>query len=393
MKILVDARVFSKGGYSGVEEYARHLITEMLKAKKENFSFSFFYNGLRNALLPEEILREAGTAEILNWHIPNRALDFFCRFSGFLNPAGYAEANVVFSPHFNFLLTGKIPRILTIHDLSFMHYPEFFSLKQRIWHLAQGVEKQIKEASLIIAVSEFTKSDVINFFGVPEEKVKVIYSGLSREFKVLETELEKEKMKAFAEREKIEKPFLLYVGAIEPRKNVRAAIKAFNLIKERKSVWKDLEFIIAGSKGWLDKEVYQEAERSRFRKDIRFFKSLIPQERVLLYNLARVFVYPSFFEGFGFPPLEAQACGVPVVSSGRTSLSEVLLDSAIFINPWRVEDMSEAITLALDDGKEREELILKGFENVRRFDWKKTADSVLETIESLPRLNNFLSEN
>ena len=80
MKILVDARVFSKGGYSGVEEYARHLITEMLKAKKENFSFSFFYNGLRNALLPEEILREAGTAEILNWHIPNRALDFFCRF-------------------------------------------------------------------------------------------------------------------------------------------------------------------------------------------------------------------------------------------------------------------------------------------------------------------------
>jgi len=175
---------------------------------------------------------------------------------------------------------------------------------------------------------------------------------------------------------------LLYVGALEPRKNISGIIKAFNLLKQN-SAFNDLELFIVGPKGWLYNMIFKEARRSPHASDIRFWGSASLSEILYLYNCASAFVYPSFFEGFGFPPLEAQACSLPVIASNRASLPEILGNSALLIDPWRTDEMVMAIEAVLTDNTLRDLLIERGLQNVKRFDWNKTAEELIDVFKSI----------
>ncbi len=365
MKILTDVRLLAKGGTSGIEEYTRNLLTALLARDTAN-SYSFFYNGFRK--LPLEL-----EGEVIDWRIPNKILDLSSRFLGMPAVDRIAGADLVFSPHFN-LLTTRAPRVVTFHDLSFLHHPYFFSGKQRVWHWLQGIGRQTKEAARMIAVSEFTKSDLVNLLGVPPEKIEVVYSGISEDFRKIAAS-------PSASRNDYDvRPYFLSLGTLEPRKNVPAIIRAFNILKREKD-FADWQLVIAGRPGWLYQEIDREARQSPFGADIVFTGPVKTGDRVMLYNLAKVFVYPSFFEGFGFPPLEAQACGCPVVASDRTSLPEVLGDGALLVNPWKVAMLADAMREAALNEKTRTRLIAAGLKNSRRFSWETAAQKTMEVFE------------
>jgi glycosyltransferase involved in cell wall biosynthesis len=176
------------------------------------------------------------------------------------------------------------------------------------------------------------------------------------------------------------RPFILFVGTLEPRKNIAGAVRAFNILKQR-PVYHDLEFVIAGRLGWLYDEVLKEVRASPYRRSIRLWGEATRQDLVMLYNSADVFCYPSFFEGFGFPPLEAQACGTPVVASTGGSLPEVLGESALLADPARHEDIAEALHTVLSNEGEAARLRAAGFENVGRFSWERSGRETLEWLE------------
>lgn len=373
MQILFDIRLLGRGGMSGIEEYTRNLLYALLETDKIN-NYSLFYNGLRKQPLDLRFQVPSSKFQVLDWKIPNKLFDFSSRFLNFPAIDRFIKTDLIFSPHFNILKSQKAPRVITFHDLSFLHHPQFFSRKQRFWHWLQDIKKQAQEAEKIIAVSEFTKSDLVNLLGISPEKISVVYSGISEEFgKIAAPRQSGARNDA--------KPYILYLGTLEPRKNVPAIIRAFNILKNE-PVFKDWQLIIAGRPGWLYKQILKEAQRSSYRDDIIFRGAVRAEDRVSLYNLARVFVYPSFLEGFGFPPLEAQACGCPVVVSDRTSLPEVVGKSALLINPWKVEELESAIKeLALKNSL-REKLINAGFKNVERFKWEKTAEQTIAVFNN-----------
>ena len=177
-------------------------------------------------------------------------------------------------------------------------------------------------------------------------------------------------------------PFLLTVGTVEPRKNHRATIRAFAELRKRAAYW-NLKLVIAGQWGWKYGRIRNEAAVTHSAADIRWWRTATEQELRALYTLARVMVYPSWFEGFGFPPLEAMACGTPVVTSNRSSLPEVVGEAALTVNPWDPAELVAAIAAVFLDGPLRDRFIVAGFRNIERFNWDHTADQLVALFESL----------
>lgn len=376
MRILADTRLLGRGETSGIHEYTSQILRSFFEIG--GHEYVLFNNGFRKTIPLNSQIAQYPNNKLIDWHIPNRLLDFSTKFFGFPAIDDFITSDVVFSPHFNILKTKKTPRVITFHDLSFLHHPEFFSWKQKFWHWLQDYQKQAGSAAKIIAVSEFTKSDLVNLLKVPAEKIEVVYSGIGSEFR----KLDKEKVNQFARFHGFDAPVLLYLGTLEPRKNIAAVIRAFNIIKEDAN-FADLKLVLAGRPGWMYQDVLKEATKSRFAKDIVFWGKIRAEDRVLLYNSARAFVYPSFFEGFGFPPLEAQACGCPAIVANRTSLPEVVGDSALLIDPWRIDYLADAIKSALCDSALRDKLINAGFENAKKFSWQTTARKTLKILSNV----------
>ena len=175
-------------------------------------------------------------------------------------------------------------------------------------------------------------------------------------------------------------PYILYVGTLEPRKNIVSIIQAFDILKKKRD-YRNLSLIIGGNFGWLYEEVESAIQSSSFHSSIKLLGPIEKDFINYLYNGAEVFVYPSFFEGFGFPPLEAQACGVPVIASNRTSLPEILKDSAILVDPWRIDDLVLALEEILGDEKLKDSLKEKGLENIKRFSWDEGVRGIFRVWE------------
>jgi glycosyltransferase involved in cell wall biosynthesis len=331
--------------------------------------------------LPEEWINKP-RVKVIDSSIPNRLWSFGNKILDLPKIDKKINADIFFSPHFNILsLRESRKRVFTFHDLSFAHYPNFFSSRDNFWHWLQDYKRQAQTAGHLIAVSDFTRQDLINNLSVSPERITRIYSGINPFYKKISEE--DNNLKKFRKIHNLENPFLFYLGVIEPRKNITAIIRAFNILKTEKE-FKNLKLVIAGPKGWLYEKIFKEAKNSKFQEEIIFWGPATLGEALYLYNSAEVFVYPSFFEGFGFPPLEAQACGLPVITSTRSSLPEVMGDSALMVDPWRIDDLTLAIKNLLISQSDQRRLQKTGFSNVKRFNWGKTSQ---ETIEVFTKLN------
>ncbi|MCL4403795.1 glycosyltransferase family 4 protein [Patescibacteria group bacterium] len=380
MRVLVDIRSLDTPIRSGIPEYTFALVQELLEQKGSDEYF-LFGNSFRKRLETLS-LKERADAWI-NWKVPNRLLDAASRLVGLPKIDRAVRADVYFSPHFN-ILSFKEPRrhVLTIHDISFAYFPEFFPRRKNIWHAEQDWRRQIKEAGKVIAVSDFTRESILDACRVPEDKVVRVYSGIRNAYRPIPWNAPE--LAAFKKERGLERPFFLYVGTLEPRKNIIGLIRAFNMVKGRPGN-RDLQLVIAGAPGWLYDKIFKEIGSSPHRADIKVWGPAKDEEMVCLYNLALAFVYPSFFEGFGFPPLEAQRCGTPVIASNRSSLPEILGASALLVDPYRLEELALAMEAVASDGALREKLARQGIENSSRFSWKTAAGEVKRVFE---RINN-----
>ncbi|MFH1232239.1 MAG: glycosyltransferase family 1 protein, partial [Patescibacteria group bacterium] len=292
--------------------------------------------------------------------------------------------------------------LITVHDLSFLRNPEFFSLRKNFWHNMINVSKLLKKFKQIIAISENTKRDIIELCGISPDKIKVIYSGVGEEYKQItnlnlielkDTEcsighsvskaIEAKRLNEVKQKYNLPDNFILYLGTIEPRKNIEGIIKAYNQLRIDNSELEDVKLIIVGGKGWKSKNIYKEWDLSEYKDDIKFLDYISSENKVYLYNLASVFLYPSFYEGFGFPPLEAMACGTPVIASYSSSLPEVIGDAGLLVDPYNITEIANALKQILLNKDLSDKLIKKGLEQAKQFSWIKTAREYLEVFSRL----------
>lgn len=382
IKIGIDIRVLSKGSLTGVEEYTIALLKNMLPLEvDQEVEFHLFYGALRKQELDYGWLDQENVV-LHQFSLPNRLVMF--PLNAFLNwpklDKMLGGVDVFFSPHFFVnALSDNTKSVLTFHDLSFLKHPEYFTLyKGKIWHALMRIPRQVSRADKIISVSRSTKSDLVDYFDIPESKVEVVHSGIEEKYDEVQDE---SILKKVRQRYNLPERFILFLGTIEPRKNVENLVRAFNYLKTKEK-FDDLALVIAGKKGWKHQQIMQVIGDSSFEDDIIMPGFIEEQDKSALYSLADCFVYPSFFEGFGFPPLEAMQCGTPTVTSNRSSLPEVVGDASIMVDPHRPLVIGEAVEQILSDPSLSERLIKKGKERVKKFDWHQTAKKTLNILTS-----------
>jgi len=271
-------------------------------------------------------------------------------------------------------LLSPCPAVVTIYDLSFLLYPESFKRFKR-FYLDLFTRLSARRARRIIAISESTKRDVVRLLGVSPEKVEVVYCGIDEAFRPLA----EDQVAAFRSKRGLPERFVLFVGTIEPRKNVTRLIEAFATL--RPCDLANLKLVIGGAKGWFYQDVFARLEELGLEGQAIFAGYIPVSELPLWYNAAELFVYPSLYEGFGLPPLEAMACGTPVVTANTSSLPEVVGKAGLTVDPLDIEGLAEAMRRVLDDEALRQEMRERGLQRARDFSWTKTAQETVQVYQ------------
>jgi len=288
--------------------------------------------------------------------------------------------DLFYSPDFVLPPVWRARTLLTVHDLSFVRYPQ--TADPRLYrYLNVAVPRSVRKADHILADSRNTASDLTKLWGVPSTKISVLYSGVEPRFHPLTDLVELSRART---RYGLPSHFILSVGTLQPRKNYERLIRAFSqLPSEMPSEAGGLKLVVAGSKGWLYQPIFDTVRELGLEEAV-LFPGFVPDEELpALYNLADLFVFPSLYEGFGLPVLEAMACGTPVVCSSTSSLPEVVGNAALLVDPLDVTGWAQAMRLALDDEELRRELVARGLAQARRFNWGRAAEKLLGICQSL----------
>lgn len=360
--------------------YTFDLIKHILKQDTKN-EYVFYYNSYQDI---RERMPEFKKGQVVRTRYPNKIFNYILqKIFSFPKLDKLLATDVFFSPHINFTsLSKKSKSVLTVHDLSFLRYPEFFSWRKNFWHWMLNTKKMIKKADKVVAVSENTARDIEELIGVPSERIEVIYPGLDNKFK----KLNKDDQFLMKTREKydLSGKFVLFLSTIEPRKNVVGVLRAFDRCLDMPEM-SGYTLVIAGGSGWKNKDVIRIYNELKHKDRIRFVGYLKEEEKVCFYNLASMFIYPSFYEGFGFPPLEAMACGTPVIAGSNSSLIESTGEAGILAEPGNIESIAQAMRQVASDPNLRRRLTEKGFAQAGRFNWDDAAKGYLRVFESLVR--------
>ncbi len=264
------------------------------------------------------------------------------------------------------------PSLVTIHDTTFIRYPQFVERNNKL-KLKRLMNRTLESVAAVIAVSESTKREVQELLGFPGERIFVTHLGIEKRFGPAPTPAE---LAAVRHKYGLENPFLLFVGTLEPRKNLPLLIRAFSILARTGGHY----LVIVGRRGWLARETLRALETAPCKDRIRYLGYVPESDLPLLYAAADLFVFPSYYEGFGFTPLEAMRCGTPVLSSDRGSLKEVLGDAACLFNPCetRPEDLAEMIAELLEDKGRLKRLAATGEAFSRRYTWEETVAQTLD---------------
>jgi glycosyltransferase involved in cell wall biosynthesis len=267
----------------------------------------------------------------------------------------------------------RVPVIVTIHDLAFERMPETFT-RRGSFQLKLTVRRTAKKAARVATVSEYSRQDLLDIYKLPPEKVVVTYNGVEPSFTPrpsVPNEVE-EVRRRFG----ISRDFLLAVGSLQPRKNLVRLIRAYARLRSELENFRP-QLVIVGRKLWLASEIFDEVKRQRWADDVILTGYVADEDLPALYRAARAFVYPSLFEGFGLPPLEAMACGTPVVTSDISSLPEIAGDAALLIDPNDERALANALIEIMNNDRLRAELREKGIAQARKFTWREAAEKTL----------------
>jgi len=285
------------------------------------------------------------------------------------------RVDIFHSPDF-VLPPTRARTILTVHDLSFLRVPECFNANLRIY-LEEAVPRSVRRADLVLADSKSTKRDLVGLLGANPARVKVVYPGVDERFCPIANGVVLEEVRT---RYGLPQRFVLSLGTLQPRKNFSRLIEAYSLLVTH---YLSLKLVIVGGKGWFYDEIFAKVRELGLEGRVIFPGFIAEEDLPALYSLAELLVFPSLYEGFGLPPLEAMACGVPVVTSNTSSLPEVVGDAGLMVQPTDVEGLAEAMGHALEDRALREKMIERGLRQARKFNWEKSARRLLRIYNAL----------
>lgn len=360
MKIGIDISQLAFPG-TGVAIYTQNLVENLLKIDKEN-QYIFFFSSLRQS--PPENLK----SNLKSYKFPPMLLEFIWNRLHVLSVEKLVGKVDIFHTSDWLEPPAKCSKVTTIHDLAIFKYPETF-ISRGGHDIVSNFKRKLKwvkkESKIIIAVSQSTRNDIVEILGIPEKKIKVIYEACDTEFTKKSTG-DTEKMKR---KYGIDGRYILAVGTREPRKNLKRVIEAYEMLGSN-----EMKLVIVGKFGWGE-------EMSNLKPQTSNLKLLdyVPHgDLPALYSGSECFVYPSLYEGFGLPILEAMSCETPVVTSNVSSMPEVAGRAAVFVNPEDTEDIARGIEEALQN---RNDLIRKGKERVKEFSWEKTARETLKIYQ------------
>ncbi len=385
MIIGVDIRCLMQNNRTGVGEYTYELLNAVFSVDKQNQYF-LFYNSWTDVSknIPkweQENVHYIGTRwpnkllNLLLWlkiiKLDNLVIKNCLKIKNFK-----LKIDLWFSPNLNFTnLSKQIKHILTIHDLSFEFFPECFTLKQRWWHKFLNPQKQCQRADVILTPSENSRSDALDKYQIADSKIQVLRSGLSSAFITHDTD----NLTQVKQKYNLPDKYILYLGTLEPRKNIESVIEAYKIFNIQYPISNiQYSLVIAGAPGWKNKKILKLISQT---PGVQYIGYVDEADKPALYKSASLFVYPSLYEGFGFPVLEAMAMGVPVITSNRSSLPEVADNAAYLVNPHNISEIANGMRLILSDERLRNILIERGKKQAEKFKWAETAKNIKQIID------------
>ena len=374
MRVAIDIRRMTE---FGVGTYTRNIVRALGRLDSES---KYFLLG------PPEKVAEIGTLPANFQTVPlladNSTIKSFLDYRANLKRL---NCDLVHIPHLFWLPRNlPCPYVMTVHDLlDHMYRARDQSGLRRSLHFFL-THRALKGAARIFAVSNFTKSEVEKLFDIDSERIEVVYNAIDERF--LRGHASDADRQLLAERYLINHPFLLYAGRISPHKNVVRIIEAFSALKaelEKEELFPGLKLIIIGDELSKHPDLRRTVVRSRMQNDVRFM-GFVPIEMLrVFYDAAKIFVFPSLYEGFGLPPLEAMAHGTPVVTSNTSSLPEVVGNAAVLVNPENVFEIMRALHRVLLDQALRDKLKVRGYEQAKRFSWDASARQILRVYHEI----------
>lgn len=349
----------------GSGEYCLELLLSLNKIDKKN-NYIIYLPQTPTADLPKESA---------NWHYkivrPRKMWTLFGLSLEFLLKR--SKPDVFFSPTHYLPIFAPKHCVISILDISYIKYPELFQ-KSDLNQLTKWTKYSVKKAKSILTISQTSKDDIIKVYGVTDNRIVVTYPGIKNESRIMNQELE---IDAIRRKYGFKGDYILFVGTLQPRKNIVRLVEAFSKIKD------DIKLVIVGKRGWLYEEILDAPKKFDIQDKVKFLDSVPDEDLPALYKNATCFVLPSLYEGFGLPVLEAMKYGCPVITSNVSSLPEAGGNAALYVNPLDVNNIKKNLELIINNSKLRKEFIKKGYEQVKKFSWEKTARETLRAIEGL----------
>jgi glycosyltransferase involved in cell wall biosynthesis len=374
LRIGIDARVLQDSKPSGIPAYAFNVIREIIKANPNN-KYIIFYNSFRKIEkdLPQF---EGDNVEIKIYHWPNKFLEWFWKIVPYPKIDKVLNVDIFFSPHFiNIPLSKNVTKTVTIHDLSFIKNKKYFPWKKNIWHWQMNPKMACKKFDKIITVSDATKKDIINLYGIDKNKVVTIHNGTNKIYDFCDSNDADIILKKFGLENK---KYFLFLATLEPRKNVEGIIDAYALINKEVP---QHNLVIAGKKGWLFKNIFKKVKKYGLQEKITFTDFISEEEKHVLFKNSEAFFFPSFCEGFGLPIIEAKNYSTPIITSCVSSMPEIIKDAAILINPHNVSDLSKAI-LKVSRNNQLRYILKSKMINIKDTAWANCASQTLNYLLS-----------
>lgn len=370
MRIAVNTRLLLRGKLDGIGWFTHELLSRIVKAHPEHeFHFIFDRPFDRSFLFAENV-----TGHVL--YPPARHPLLFRLWYDLMIPRKLRRLNpdVFVSPDMMISTRTDVPQIVVLHDLNFEHYPEDLPpvIARYLRHMTP---RFASKARTIVTVSEFSRQDIIEHYGVPQEKVRVVYNGVQNTIVALRPECQESSRRRWASGCR----YFVFISSIHPRKNLKRLLEAFELFRLQSA--EPVKLVAVGRMFWKQSELTDTLRSMRFRDDVIFTGHLETAELNEVLGGAIALMYVSYFEGFGVPIIEAFRCGVPVVTSKVTAMPEVAGNAALLIDPFSVSEISEAMSLLQRDTTLRSEMIRKGHERVLSFDWDTSAKVFWDIIE------------
>jgi len=354
MKIAIDIQT-TLGQPTGFGFYVSNLIETLRKNKSEH----------EFVLIRPETQKDFSTPQRFWWDqvtLPRRA-----RSEG---------ADLLHQPCFSAPFIFRGPVVVTIHDIISILFPENIPFASRMFY-SYWMPFSYRKATRIITISQSTKRDIEKVLKIPGEKISVIPLAVDEKFKEKVSEA---KIKEVRDKYSLPEHYLLHIGTLEPRKNLEFLIEVFHeVIKQKEN--SNLYLVISGKKGWYYEGLFKRVKELKLGNRVIFTGDLAEEDKAAVYRGARIFTFPSIYEGFGLPPLEAMASGVPVISSNTSSMPEVIGEAGVLISPKDKNAWVKAITQVNSNDTLRHEMILKNVEQVEKFSWAKTAQRTIDVYD------------